>query len=218
MFDKQIFSAVNPKARFVFAHGAGAGMHHDFMQQMATMLANKGIEVVLFNFPYMQTMNETGKRRPPDKQQKLTDHFEALLNHITKEKDDLPLFIGGKSMGGRMATLLAEQYQTTSNAFSVRGVIVFGYPFHPSGKPEKLRVAHLEALEVPTLIVQGERDTFGTQTEVLGYSLSSAVNCEFMIDGDHSLKPRKASGRTLNGNLELAATLASKFVLNHLNQ
>ncbi|GEA11440.1 alpha/beta family hydrolase [Alteromonas sp. KUL49] len=217
MFDTQVFTAVNPKARFVFAHGAGAGMHHDFMQQMATMLASKGTEVVLFNFPYMQTINETGKRRPPDKQQKLTDHFDALLNHIKNEKDDLPLFIGGKSMGGRMATLLADQYQTASNSLAVKGVIVFGYPFHPPGKPEKLRVSHLESLETPTLIVQGERDTFGTQTEVLGYSLSSVVNCEFMQDGDHSLKPRKASGRTLDDNLEQAATLANEFVSNHLN-
>ncbi|MYA54490.1 MAG: hypothetical protein F4X89_13585, partial [Dehalococcoidia bacterium] len=114
--------------------------------------------------------------------------------------------IGGKSMGGRIASMVAEEA-------GVAGVVCFGYPFHPPGKPERLRTAHLEAIATPVLILQGERDTFGRREEVAGYALSEQVRVHWLADGDHGLKPRKASGRTEAENLEEAAREAARFVL-----
>ncbi|GMM69998.1 alpha/beta fold hydrolase [Alteromonas sp. MTD1] len=205
MFDIEIHKATAPIARLVLAHGAGAGKEHDFMQTMATLLNDQHIDVVLFNFPYMQTINETGKRRPPDKADKLLAHFESVIDHVVSKSDALPTFVGGKSMGGRMASMLVDSNE------HVNGCVALGYPFHPPGKPEKTRTAHLESMKKPMLIVQGERDTFGTQTEVREYSLASTIQCEFLADGDHSLKPRKASGLTHQQHLESAAKLIHAF-------
>ncbi|WOI36195.1 alpha/beta family hydrolase [Alteromonas sp. CI.11.F.A3] len=200
-----------PIARLILAHGAGAGKHHDFMQAMASQLTSQNIEVVLFNFPYMQTMMETGKRRPPDKAEKLLAHFNALINEVANTQASVPTFIGGKSMGGRMATMLLD------DAESIIGAIAFGYPFHPPGKPEKLRTAHLETLSKPLLILQGERDTFGTKDEVSAYSLSSAIAVSYLADGDHSFKPRKQSGFTLETHIECAAKSTADFIKARVN-
>lgn len=205
MFDIEIHKATAPIARLVLAHGAGAGKEHDFMQTMATLLNDQHIDVVLFNFPYMQTINETGKRRPPDKADKLLAHFESVIDHVVSKSDALPTFVGGKSMGGRMASMLVDSNE------HVNGCVALGYPFHPPGKPEKTRTAHLASIMKPMLIVQGERDTFGTQTEVREYSLANTIQCEFLADGDHSLKPRKASGLTHQQHLENAAKLIHAF-------
>ena len=205
MFDIEIHKATAPIARLVLAHGAGAGKEHDFMQTMATLLNDQHIDVVLFNFPYMQTINETGKRRPPDKADKLLAHFESVIDHVVSKSDALPTFVGGKSMGGRMASMLVDSNE------HVNGCVALGYPFHPPGKPEKTRTAHLASIMKPMLIVQGERDTFGTQTEVREYSLANTIQCEFLADGDHSLKPRKASGLTHQQHLEDAAKLIHAF-------
>jgi predicted alpha/beta-hydrolase family hydrolase len=107
------------------------------------------------------------------------------------------LVIGGKSMGGRIASLVADEA-------GAAGLVCLGYPFHPVGQPERLRVEHLEAIRTPTLIVQGERDPFGSQEEVAGYRLSSAIRIAWVVDGDHSFKPRKKSGRTEQQNWEAA--------------
>jgi predicted alpha/beta-hydrolase family hydrolase len=205
MFDIETHKATAPIARLVLAHGAGAGKEHDFMQTMVTLLNAQHIDVVLFNFPYMQTIKETGKRRPPDKADKLLAHFEGVIDNVVSESDALPTFVGGKSMGGRMASMLVDTNERVS------GCVALGYPFHPPGKPEKTRTAHLESMEKPMLIIQGERDTFGTQTEVLEYSLANTIQCEFLADGDHSLKPRKASGLTHQQHLESAAKLIHAF-------
>lgn len=205
MFDIQRVHVTSPKARMVLAHGAGAGMEHDVMQQLAAQLASHGIEVVLFNFPYMQTMKAQGKRRPPSKADALLSHFSALLEHVANELPALPTFIGGKSMGGRMATMLG-------NEVACKGVVAFGYPFHPPGKPEKTRTAHLPDLTVPLCIIQGERDTFGNQDEVTDYALGNHVQCHFLADGDHSFKPRKASGYTQQQHIEHAASLCTAFI------
>ena len=186
MFDIETHKATAPIARLVLAHGAGAGKEHDF--------------------PYMQTIKETGKRRPPDKADKLLAHFEGVIDNVVSESDALPTFVGGKSMGGRMASMLVDTNERVS------GCVALGYPFHPPGKPEKTRTAHLESMEKPMLIIQGERDTFGTQTEVLEYSLANTIQCEFLADGDHSLKPRKASGLTHQQHLESAAKLIHAFL------
>jgi predicted alpha/beta-hydrolase family hydrolase len=175
------------------------------MQTMATLLNAQHIDVVLFNFPYMQTINKTGKRRPPDKADKLLAHFESVLDLVVSKSDALPTFVGGKSMGGRMASMLVDSNE------HVNGCVALGYPFHPPGKPEKTRTAHLASMKKPMLIVQGERDTFGTQTEVREYSLANTIQCEFLADGDHSLKPRKASGLTHQQHLEDAAKLIHAF-------
>jgi predicted alpha/beta-hydrolase family hydrolase len=212
MFDIEIHSVNTdgktnaPLARLILAHGAGAGKHHDFMQAMASQLTGHNIEVVLFNFPYMQTMMETGKRRPPDKAEKLLSHFAALIDEVAKIQTSVPTFIGGKSMGGRMATMVLDESE------SIIGAIAFGYPFHPPGKPEKLRTAHLETLKKPLLILQGERDTFGTKDEVSAYALSSTIAVSYLTDGDHSFKPRKQSGFTLETHIECAAKSTADFI------
>ena len=205
----QIHNADAPVARIILAHGAGAGMQHEFMQRMATLLNGFNIDVVLFNFPYMQTMVATGKRRPPNRAEQLLGHFSEVVNHVndlSKETKVLPTFIGGKSMGGRMATMLLDDED------SVLGALIFGYPFHPPGKPDTLRIEHLKALKKPTLIIQGERDTFGTQLEVSQYALSPAIQLAFLPDGDHSFKPRKKSGYSFSEHCESAARLGAEFM------
>ena len=205
--DIDVKSPQTPIARLILAHGAGAGKEHPFMQEMASHLVAGGIEVVLFNFPYMQQMKETGKRRPPDKADKLLAHFAEVITHTTKNiHSSLPTFVGGKSMGGRMASMLYQEHD------EIQGAMVFGYPFHPPGKPEKTRIAHMPTLTKPMLIIQGERDTFGTEQEVLNYTLPASIDCVFLADGDHSFKPRKASGKTQHEHMVYAAKLCVDFI------
>ena len=115
------------------------------------------------------------------------------------------LVIGGKSMGGRMASLLAAED-------GARGLVCLGYPFHPPGKPDRTRVEHLAGLAVPALIVQGTRDPFGTTTDVAGYRLSPAVSIAWIDDGDHDLKPRRSSGRDHGAALDEAAVAVDGFL------
>lgn len=189
--------------RLLLAHGAGAGMDSDFMTALADGLGRAGIRVLRFEFPYMAQRRQTGKKRPPDRAPVLLASFAETLAAVRQEAGDRPVFIGGKSMGGRMATLLATEQDAA-------GVCVYGYPFHPPGKPEKLRTEHLTQLTCPALICQGERDSFGHRDEVVGYQLPAQLQLHWLPDGDHSLKPRKASGLTLDDNLAdaIAATVA----------
>lgn len=205
MTDNIITSCVNqPKARFVFAHGAGADMNHSFMMQMTQLLLDKKIEVVRFNFPYMMKRIVDGKRRPPDRMPKLIESYLACLKSLP---DDLPLFIGGKSMGGRVAATLASE-----NAYKVSGVVCLGYPFHPPKKLDKLRLEPLQTTTAPVLIIQGQRDPMGTEEEVLSYALSDKCHIEFLPDGDHDLKPRKRSGYSHEQHLNFSAKLIEKFI------
>ncbi len=176
-------------------------MEHDFMSAVAKGLVEQGIRVVRFNFPYMVKRAEDGKKRPPDRAPKLLEAYEEVITHFTNQ----PVVIGGKSMGGRMSSLLAE------NAL-VAGIACLGYPFHPPGKPEKFKGEHLATIEKPTLILQGERDTFGKQEEFEHFALSEQVRTVFIPDGDHSFKPRKRSGHTEAGNIILAVTHLAKFI------
>ena len=217
-FDMEVHVAKAPVACLILGHGAGAGKEHEFMQDMANELVAKGISTVLFNFPYMQTIKSTGKRRPPDKADKLMSHFAAVIESCSKDNSalrNLPVFIGGKSMGGRMATMV---YEGISN---VKGAIALGYPFHPPGKPEKTRTEHLLTATKPLLIIQGERDTFGTKSEIESgeenYALSSIIECVFLEDGDHSFKPRKASGKTQQEHIVKAAELTAAFITRNLS-
>jgi predicted alpha/beta-hydrolase family hydrolase len=206
MINTLLNTAQNPIASFVFAHGAGAGQNSEFMQLMAQGIAKHNINVLRFNFAYMQLAEELDKRRPPDRADKLLMHFKAVLNEIDS---GFPIFIGGKSMGGRMASMLLED----STAL---GCVCMGYPFHPPGKLETLRTEHLLAINKPVLILQGERDTFGTRQEVDKYNLSAHVHLSFLADGDHSFKPRKASGCTLEDNLNLAIKNTVQFIKSNI--
>jgi len=186
---------------FIFAHGAGAGMDSEFMNRVATGLADRGIRVIRFEFPYMQKQRETGKRRPPDRQPKLTDHFKQIIEQVNLTR----VVIGGKSMGGRMATILASE-----KAYD--GVVVLGYPFHALGKPEKVRVDHFQTLESPVLICQGDRDSMGSRSDTAQYRLPYNVIIDWYADGDHDLKPRNASGLTHEAHMERAIERVAEFI------
>lgn len=185
-------------ATLLLAHGAGAGMEHEWMATMATLLAAHGLRVVRFEFPYMAARRR-GRRPGPDRMDKLLACYREVF-----DAQRSPVVLAGKSMGGRAATMLADEVDCA-------GVVAFGYPFHPPGKPENLRTAHLERLQTRTLIVQGERDPFGTPEEVATYPLADAVAVTWLADGDHSLKPRKRSGFTYEANLARAADAAATF-------
>lgn len=195
-------------ANFVFAHGAGAGKDSEFMQQISCGVSAQQINVWRFDFPYIQIMQAQGKRRPPDKMDILLGHFTAVIESLD---NGLPLFIGGKSMGGRVASMLLENT-------SARGCICLGYPFHPPGKPEKLRIDHLQSLTKPMLVVQGQRDSFGTQQEVSQYPLSQQVKKVFLADGDHSFKPRIKSGFCHQQHIQEAVTQLTKFIHQHAQE
>ena len=185
----------------VLAHGAGAAMDTEFMDTFADGLANHGLRVVRFEFPYMAERRRTGKRRPPDREPILRETWHRVIDSLSADR----LVIGGKSMGGRIASLIADEAQ-------VAGLVCLGYPFHPTGKPDKLRIEHLKSIETPTLIVQGDRDPFGNIDDVAGYPLSSQIQMHWLRDGDHSFKPRKASGRSLDDNIAEAMSCITKFL------
>ena len=192
----------------ILAHGAGAPMDSEFMENMAELLVQRGISVARFEFPYMQQRRTTGKKRPPGRQPILLEHWHKVLTSISATVS-APVFMGGKSMGGRMATLLAAQLPMSE---AVSGVVCLGYPFYAIGKKDKPRIEHLKTLTTPTLIIQGERDSMGDRETVEGYRLSSAIDLHWLVDGNHDLKPRKASGFDHRQHMERAAGLIIDFI------
>lgn len=194
--------------RLLLAHGAGAPMDSDFMNAIAQGVASFGIQVIRFEFPYMQRRRTEGVQAPPNKEAILLD---AWRNVIKKYRKLGPFAIGGKSLGGRMASLIADEVKP-------QALICLGYPFHPPGKPEKLRTAHLAKLKTPTLIVQGTRDTLGNQEEVADYQLAKTIEINWLEDGDHSFKPRKKSGFTEAGHWQIAATVVAGRLLRGLKR
>lgn len=200
------------RVTMAFAHGAGAPMDSDFMQAVAEALAAAGIRVARFEFPYMAKRRADGKRRPPDRLPVLVETWYEVCRDLRAGSAGAgKLVVAGKSMGGRIASMIADEA-------GADGLVCFGYPFHPPGRPEKLRTAHLESLRTPALILQGERDPFGGRDEVAGYVLSPAIDVAFLSDGDHDLKPRRASGRTPAQNRAEAAARAAAFVLGRRDQ
>ena len=187
--------------QLILAHGAGAPMDSDFMQSFARGLAARGVRVIRFEFPYMQQRREDGRKRPPNRAPVLQSCWLDVVAAHPAERT----FIGGKSMGGRIATVVAERTPAL-------GVICLGYPFHPPGKPAKLRIDHLRASRVPALIVQGSRDALGSQEEVLGYDLPEQIRLVWLADGDHSLKPRKRSGHSQAAHLARAVEASAAFM------
>ncbi len=187
----------------ILAHGAGAPMDSEFMQRISELLAERNIGVVRFEFPYMAQRRRGGNKRPPDRQPVLLDCWRQVIEQFSHETK---VFIGGKSMGGRMASLVADENQLS-------GLVCLGYPFHPAKRPEKLRTEHLAALKTPTLIVQGTRDALGNCDEVAGYQLSDKIDLCWLDDGDHDLKPRVKSGFTHDQHLHRAADAIARFML-----
>jgi uncharacterized protein len=193
--------AADAPVTVALAHGAGAGMDSEFMQVMACGLADAGLRVVRFEFPYMIARRQDGRRRPPDRQPILLQIWRDVVAELGAASR---LVIRGKSLGGRVASLVADE-------LGVAGLVCLGYPFHPAGRPARLRTEHLHEIRTPTLIVQGERDSFGSRAEVAGYSLAPSVRVEWLADGDHSFRPRRASGREEADNLAHAVELTAAF-------
>jgi predicted alpha/beta-hydrolase family hydrolase len=180
---------------FIFAHGAGADAQSEFMTNIAQGLAQQGIRVARFNFPYMQQRLIDGIRRPPNRVPQLVEFFSKLVRN---EKQ--PVYIGGKSMGGRIASMVAAQNDDELNE-KIKGVICLGYPFHPQAKPEKLRIEHLKEIKAPLFIAQGTRDKLGSLEDVTNYELEKDIDFLWLEDGDHDFKPRVKSGLTRGQHL-----------------
>lgn len=193
--------------RLVLAHGAGKGMDSPFMTAFAEGLGGLGIRVGRFEFPYMAATRQDGRKRPPNPPGTLLSTWRAA---VTAFGGPDGLVIGGKSMGGRMASMLAQHLKDEGTP--VAGVVCLGYPFHPPGKPESLRLDHLMALRTPTLIAQGTRDPFGGRDEVKTYALPPQIRLHWAPDGDHHLQPRKKSGHTTEANWQDAIGAVAAFV------
>lgn len=197
------------KATLLLAHGAGAPMDSDWMNSVAETLGERGIRVARFEFGYMAARRE-GQRPPPSPANKLMGEYLGAIADVEKAGR---LFIGGKSMGGRMASMIADKQFREGK---IAGLICLGYPFHPPGSPQKLRTDHLEPLTVPTLICQGERDPFGTREEVATYPLSASTEVFWLGDGDHGLTPRKASGLTHAEHIDAVADRIASWTAGHV--
>lgn len=211
-----------PKALFIFAHGAGADKSHHFMENFTSLLNDKNINVVRFNFPYMDKRLVDGKKYPPNKMPVLEECYQTVMDKYFKDSSNtLPIFIGGKSMGGRVAATLSETVSSsieTSEPKSdievnpIKGAICIGYPFHPQKKPEKLRLEPLQNTKLPILILQGDRDALGNKEEIQAYDISSLCEVVFFNDGDHDLKPRVKSGYTHTQHLQAAVEHLVRFI------
>ncbi len=209
-------SIMPSNAHLLFAHGAGAGSQHPFMLSLANALNASGVHVWLFDFAYMAQAKAEGKRRPPPRLPKLEVEYLNAIAYVQAQIGTDSLWIGGKSMGGRVAchalNTLALAEPNPNSAQSIIGATIIGYPFHPVGKPDSLRLAVLQSATSPIFICQGERDTFGTRAEIETYQYPDNVQVEYLFDGDHSLKPRKASGMSQEQHI-LAAAMAIASVI-----
>jgi predicted alpha/beta-hydrolase family hydrolase len=196
--------------RLVLAHGAGAPMTSPFMERMAALLAARGLAISRFEFGYMAARRTGGSRRPAPRAETLIGEYREAIERIgaVMPAGQKPL-IGGKSMGGRVASLIAGELHARGE---IAGLVCLGYPFRPPSAPGKLRTQHLgQDFRCPTLIVQGERDPFGGRDHVAGFTLSPAIRLHWAVDGDHDLKPRARSEATAAGNLAAAADAIAAF-------
>ncbi len=196
------------QVRVLFAHGAGAGLQSDFMQYFALGLALHDIDSVRFNFPYWQKFMDTGVRRPPNPMAQLEHCMQTVAAQFN---DDKPLFVMGKSMGARVAFRVAD-------SVNAKGAIGLGYPFHPLGKPDKLRVNDLNNHCPQNLILQGERDGFGKPAEVASYTLPKNVEVQWLAHGDHSFEPTKRSGVERREIWQTAIDSVCGFIAKNIQQ
>ena len=174
------------EATILLAHGAGAPMDSASLSASTRALAGAGLRVVRFEFNYMASRRTSQAKRPPPRAEMLKSEYIAAIDALDATG---PLVIGGKSLGGRVASMIADQLHASGR---IAGLLCLGYPFHPIGTPDQLRTAHLADMQTPTLIIQGTRDPFGTREEAATYKLSKSVEILWLEDGDHDLKPRKA--------------------------
>jgi len=187
----------------LLAHGAGAGMDSAWLARMASLLAGHGLHVIRFEFPYMARRRDEGTRRPPDRQPVLLEAIRAA--HAGAGR---PPILAGKSMGGRMMSLVADE-------LGAAALICFGFPFHAPGRLPGDRISHLATLQTPTLILQGTRDPFGKPDEVAAYALSNAIQVDWLDDADHDFRTPKGSDRTSTQTLDHAAAIAAEFATDH---
>ena len=191
----------NAARTIVLAHGYGVGTHSPFMTAFADGLADCGFGVVRFEFPYMSEITRSGRRRPPNREPILVQSWHAILHQFSTRK----LIIGGKSLGGRIASLVADEV-------SVDGFVCLSYSFHPPGQTTTAkRTKHLAELRTPTLICQGARDPFGAVADVESYTLSPSITLHWLEDGDHNFQPRKSSGTTEEANWRSAINAIANF-------
>lgn len=195
-----------PLATVLLAHGAGAPMDSPFLNAMAGRVAGHGIEVVRFEFAYMAERRLGGSRRPPPKAERLCGEYHHAVDAVAARG---PLIIGGKSMGGRVASLVAQELFAQRR---IAGLVCLGYPFHPPRKPASVRTAHLAALACPSLFVQGENDALGSRADVTGYDLSSKIRLHWIAGADHDLAPKAQAGVTRAMLREIAWTQAAVAV------
>jgi len=206
-FDANAVSALlttppDPRAGYVFAHGAGAGMTHRFMEDVAQGLAERGVATLRYQFPYM----EKGSKRP-DTPRVAHAAVRAAVDEAARRWPQLPLFAGGKSFGGRMTS----QAQAAAPLPGVRGLVFFGFPLHPAGKPADERGEHLLQVGCPMLFLQGTRDELAQTTllRALVEKLGKRATLELVDEADHSFHVPARSGRT---DAQVRAGLLQTFV------
>ncbi|GHD46306.1 hypothetical protein SAMN05216429_10550 [Marinobacter persicus] len=199
----------DPSCVLILAHGAGAPMDSSFMETLAGALDQQGVACVRFEFPYMARRRSDGRKRPPDRQPVLLEQFGDILREVRSELGPgLPVLVGGKSMGGRMASLLV-----TDPDLQADGVACFGYPFHLPGKPDKWRVEHFPELRCPLLIVQGTRDPFGKAQEVEAKGgIDGVSQWQWLEGGNHDFQPLKKQPETQQQLIEQAARATRTFI------
>ncbi|QLH40452.1 MAG: dienelactone hydrolase family protein [Defluviicoccus sp.] len=185
----------------VLAHGDGAPMNNHFLNFFASGLARQGFRVARFEFSYTTARRLGNSRRPRDQDDVLLNCWQSVIERLSTEH----LVIGGKSLGGRIASMVADRNH-------VRGLFCLGYPFHPPPHPDKLHIEHLRGLQTPTLIVQGTNDPYGTPAEVADYRLSSAIRLHWLADADHAFGPCGTSERTTLQNRQEALDATSNFI------
>ena len=194
----------NSSLNLVLAHGAGAPMDSDWMNNLCEVLNKIGVSTIRFEFPYMEKRRKQNKKFPPNRFPILIEHWTNILDFLW-EKHEKKLFIGGKSMGGRAASFIDHH--------AVKGIINFGFPFHAPGKTPGDRISHMKKFHQKMLILQGDRDTMGNKQEINKYNICKKnIQLSFMPDGDHSLRPRVKSGFTLEENIKMAAETCKMFM------
>lgn len=195
------------KRIFIMAHGAGAPMTSQWMESITKHLKNYNIQVIRFEFPYMEQRKLTDKKTPPNRKPILLKSWINVVREVQKKLkiETKDIYIGGKSMGGRMASLICDE-------LNVKGLICLGFPFHAPKKDPKDRISHLSSLRTKTMIIQGTRDPMGTKKEVSTYKLSKQIKIHWLEDGNHDLKPRVKSGYTFEFHMENSAKLINSFI------
>lgn len=196
------------RVTILLAHGAGAPMDSASMNATTKALAAGGFRVARFEFGYMAGRRTEAGKKPPPKAETVMPEYVAAVDDLGPTNG--PLIIGGKSMGGRVASMIAD---AEFEAGRIAGLLCLGYPFHPPGRPTQLRTKHLIGLKTPALICQGTRDEFGVPDEVASYGLSPQIEVKWLEDGDHDLKPRKSiSGFSTADHLKTVADTVARWV------